>query len=71
MIHQLEIVGTGRAYDPVTACGAWKTFDRHYREVHIPLGSRLPGLRRYTVGQDAAAIRGASYYLSSRSLPTI
>jgi uncharacterized protein (TIGR02118 family) len=40
-----------------------ETFDRHYREVHIPLGSRLPGLRRYTVGRDAAAIRGTPYYL--------
>jgi uncharacterized protein (TIGR02118 family) len=40
-----------------------ETFDRHYREVHIPLGSRLPGLRRYTVSRDAAAVRGAPYYL--------
>ncbi len=40
-----------------------ETFDRHYRDVHIPLGSKLPGLRRYTVGRDAAAVRGAPYYL--------
>jgi uncharacterized protein (TIGR02118 family) len=40
-----------------------ETFDRHYREVHIPLGSRLPGLRRYTISRDAAAVRGAPYYL--------
>jgi uncharacterized protein (TIGR02118 family) len=40
-----------------------ETFDRHYREVHIPLGSRLPGLRRYAVGRDAAAVRGEPYYL--------
>ena len=40
-----------------------EAFDRHYREVHIPLGSRLPGLRRYTVGWDAAAVRGTAYYL--------
>jgi uncharacterized protein (TIGR02118 family) len=38
-------------------------FDRHYREVHIPLGRRLPGLRRYAIGRDAAAVRGAPYYL--------
>lgn len=39
-------------------------FDRHYREVHIPLGRRLPGLRRYVVGRDIAAVRGgAPYYL--------
>ncbi len=23
-----------------------EAFDRHYREVHIPLGRRLPGLRQ-------------------------
>jgi uncharacterized protein (TIGR02118 family) len=39
-------------------------FDRHYREVHIPLGRRLPGLRRYAVGRDVAAVRGGPpYYL--------
>ena len=38
-------------------------FDRHYREIHIPLGRRLPGLRRYAVGRDAAAVRGEPYYL--------
>ena len=38
-------------------------FDRHYREVHIPLGRRLPGLRRYAVSRDLAAVRGAPYYL--------
>ncbi|MGW9027784.1 EthD family reductase [Streptomyces sp. NPDC055722] len=39
-------------------------FDRHYREVHIPLGRRLTGLRRYTVSRDVAAVRGgAPYYL--------
>jgi uncharacterized protein (TIGR02118 family) len=40
-----------------------EAFDRHYREVHIPLGRRLPGLRRYTVGRDVVAVRGAPYYL--------
>jgi uncharacterized protein (TIGR02118 family) len=40
-----------------------EAFDRHYREVHIPLGRRLPGLRRYVIGRDAAAVRGAPYYL--------
>jgi uncharacterized protein (TIGR02118 family) len=37
-------------------------FDRHYREVHVPLVQRLPGLRRYTIGRDAAAVRGAPCY---------
>lgn len=37
-------------------------FDRHYRETHIPLIRRLPGLRRYT-GRDVTALHGAPYYL--------
>jgi uncharacterized protein (TIGR02118 family) len=40
-------------------------FDRHYREIHIPLGRRLPGLRRYAVSRDVAAVRGAPYYLAA------
>jgi uncharacterized protein (TIGR02118 family) len=41
-----------------------EAFDRHYREVHIQLGRRLPGLRRYVVGRDVAAVRGgAPYYM--------
>jgi uncharacterized protein (TIGR02118 family) len=32
--------------------------------VHIPLGRRLPGLRRYTVSRDVTAVRGGPpYYL--------
>ena len=38
-------------------------FDRHYREVHIPLLRRLRGLRRYSVGRDLTALYGAPYYL--------
>jgi uncharacterized protein (TIGR02118 family) len=38
-------------------------FDRHYREVHIPLGRRLPGLRRYTVSRAVTPVRGAPCYL--------
>jgi uncharacterized protein (TIGR02118 family) len=38
-------------------------FDRHYREVHIPLARRLPGLRRYTVARDVTAVRGTPYHL--------
>ena len=40
-----------------------EAFGRHYREIHIPLGRRLPGLRRYAVSRDLAAVRGAPYYL--------
>ena len=41
-----------------------EAFDRHYREVHIPLAKKLPGLRRYTVSRNVTGIRGGgSYYL--------
>jgi uncharacterized protein (TIGR02118 family) len=39
-----------------------ETFDRHYREIHIPLGRQLPGLRQYTVGRDVTAVRGGPPY---------
>ena len=39
-------------------------FDRHYREVHIPLAKKLPGLRRCTISRDPAPTRdGEAYYL--------
>ena len=39
-------------------------FDRHYREVHIPLAKQLPGLRRYTISREPAATRDReAYYL--------
>ena len=39
-------------------------FDRHYREVHIPLAKKLPGLRRYTISRDPSPTRdGEAYYL--------
>lgn len=41
-----------------------EAFERHYLEVHIPLAKKLPGLRRYSVGRNATAIRGGDpYYL--------
>ena len=40
---------------------------RHYRETHIPLGRRLPRLRRYAVSRDAAAVRGALTYRAESS----
>ncbi|MER6420078.1 EthD family reductase [Streptomyces sp. NPDC001137] len=33
-------------------------FDRHYREVHLPLARKLPGLRRYALGREPTAVRG-------------
>jgi len=39
-------------------------FDRHYREVHVPLAKQLPGLRRYTISRGATAVRGGEpFYL--------
>ena len=35
-----------------------EAFDRHYREVHIPLTKKLPGLRRYTISRDVVRVRG-------------
>jgi uncharacterized protein (TIGR02118 family) len=37
-------------------------FDRHYREIHIPLIRKLPGLRRCTIGRHATPIRGGEPY---------
>ena len=40
------------------------SFERHYREVHIPLTLKLPGLLRYTLSRNIAPIRGDDpYYL--------
>jgi uncharacterized protein (TIGR02118 family) len=41
-------------------------FDRHYRDVHIPLAKKLPGLRRYTVsrGVNAAFGEDAAYLIA-------
>lgn len=40
-----------------------EAFDRHYQEVHIPLGRQMPKLRRYTLGRGVTAVRGGrSYY---------
>jgi uncharacterized protein (TIGR02118 family) len=35
-----------------------EAFDRHYRDVHIPLVRQLQGLRRYTLSRNVARIRG-------------
>jgi len=38
-------------------------FDRHYRQIHIPLLRQLPGLRQYTVSRDVATLHGGPCYL--------
>jgi uncharacterized protein (TIGR02118 family) len=35
-----------------------QAFERHYREVHIPLAKKMAGLRRYTLSRNASAVRG-------------
>ena len=35
-----------------------EAFERHYREVHIPLAKKLAGLRRYTLSGNASVVRG-------------
>jgi uncharacterized protein (TIGR02118 family) len=39
-------------------------FEQHYREVHIPLAKELPGLRRFILSRNLAAVRGGvPFYL--------
>ena len=40
-----------------------EAFERHYREVHIPLAKQLPGLRRYTRSHEPAPLRGEPFYM--------
>ena len=37
-------------------------FERHYRDVHIPLVKQMPGLRRYTIGRVTTLRGGEPYY---------
>ncbi|EDK72497.1 Ethyl tert-butyl ether degradation EthD [candidate division TM7 genomosp. GTL1] len=39
-----------------------EAFERHYHEVHIPLGKKLSGLKRYTLSRNIAPIRGGDAY---------
>jgi uncharacterized protein (TIGR02118 family) len=38
-------------------------FDRHYRQVHIPLGKKMAGVRDYTLSQDISAVRGEQPFM--------
>ena len=49
MVHRL-LVQYGRPTDPAA-------FDRHYREVHVPLVQAVPGLVRFTVGNPRSMDR--------------
>ena len=48
-------------------------FERHYRDVHIPLTKKLPGLRRYTIGRHVRLIRGdePSYWIAELEWDTM
>ena len=37
-------------------------FERHYREVHVPLVNKLQGVRRYTLSRDTVPVRGGQPY---------
>jgi len=37
-------------------------FERHYREIHVPLVKKLPGVRRYTFSRNTRRVRGVPYY---------
>jgi uncharacterized protein (TIGR02118 family) len=37
-----------------------EAFERHYREVHIPLAKKLAGLRRYTLSRNPSPVRGGA-----------
>lgn len=37
-----------------------EAFDQHYRNHHVPLAKRLPGVVRYAASWEVAALRGAS-----------
>lgn len=39
-----------------------QAFERHYREVHVPLAKQLPGLRRYSISRNITAVRGGEPY---------
>jgi uncharacterized protein (TIGR02118 family) len=49
-----------------------EAFENHYREVHIPLAKKLPGLRRYSLSRNTAPISGGDpYYLVPNWIGTV
>ena len=38
-------------------------FERHYKDVHIPLAKQYPGLRRYTRSHEPAVVIGEPCYM--------
>ena len=42
-------------------------FERHYREVHVPLAKKMPGLRRYTLSMISQLVDFGTYTWSDGS----
>ena len=40
-----------------------EAFERHYRDVHIPVAKLMPGLRRYTLSHAPTSVHGESCYM--------
>ncbi|SEP15116.1 EthD family reductase [Trujillonella endophytica] len=55
MTHRL-LVQYGRPTDPAA-------FDRHYRDVHVPLARKIPGIVRFETGHAEALGDEAAPYL--------
>ena len=55
MTHRL-LVQYGRPTDPAA-------FDQYYREVHVPLGQKIPGVVRFDVGWPSPLDDSAAPYL--------
>jgi uncharacterized protein (TIGR02118 family) len=53
--HRL-LVQYGRPTDPAA-------FDQHYRDVHVGLAQKIPGLQRFTYGRPTAVGAGEAPYL--------
>jgi uncharacterized protein (TIGR02118 family) len=39
-----------------------EAFERHYREVHIPLARKIPGLRSYAITDNPVPVRGEPFF---------
>lgn len=39
-----------------------EAFERHYREIHIPLARKIPGLRSYVFLDNPTPVRGEPYF---------
>lgn len=53
--HARFIVLWERPTDP-------EAFERHYRDVHIPLARKIPGLRSYAICDNPLPVRGEPYF---------